>query len=59
MRIAWRRGSAFCLWPLLRVRLSFPSRAFRQIRLYILLFALLSAGVSGYALYSSYRFAEK
>lgn len=33
--------------------------AFRQIRLYILLFALLSAGVSGYALYSSYRFAEK
>jgi len=33
--------------------------AFRQIRLYILLFALLSAGVCGYALYSSYRFAEK
>ena len=33
--------------------------AFRQIRLYILLFALLSAGVSGYALYSSYRFAER
>ena len=33
--------------------------AFRQIRLYILLFALLSAGVFGYALYSSYRFAEK
>ena len=33
--------------------------AFRQIRLYILLFALLSAGVSGYALYSSCRFAEK
>ena len=33
--------------------------AFRQIRLYILVFALLSAGVSGYALYSSYRFAEK
>ena len=33
--------------------------AFRQIRLYILLFALLSAGVCGYALYSSYHFAEK
>ena len=33
--------------------------AFRQIRLYILLFALLSAGVCGYALYRSYRFAEK
>ena len=33
--------------------------AFRQIRLYILLFALLSAGVCGYTLYSSYRFAEK
>ena len=33
--------------------------AFRQIRLYILLFALLSAGVCGYALYSSYRFAER
>ena len=33
--------------------------AFRQIRLYILLFALLSAGVCGYALYSSYRFAEE
>ena len=41
------------------MRLSFPDRAFRQIRLYILLFALLSAGVSGYALYSSYRFAER
>ena len=33
--------------------------AFRQIRLYILLFALLCAGVCGYALYSSYRFAER
>ena len=33
--------------------------AFRQIRLYILLFALLCAGVCGYAFYSSYRFAEK
>ena len=33
--------------------------AFRQIRLYILLFALLSAGVCGYALYRSSRFAEK
>ena len=33
--------------------------AFRQIRLYTLLFALLCAGVCGYALYSSYRFAER
>lgn len=33
--------------------------AFRQIRLYILLFALLCAGVCGYALYCSYRFAER
>lgn len=33
--------------------------AFRQIRLYILLFALLCAGVCGYALYNSYRFAER
>ena len=39
--------------------LSFPDRAFRQIRLYILLFALLCTGVCGYALYSSYRFAER
>ena len=33
--------------------------AFRQIRLYIFLFALLCAGACGYALYSSYRFAER
>lgn len=33
--------------------------AFRQIRLYILLFSLLCAGAWGYALYSSYRFAER
>lgn len=33
--------------------------AFRQIRLYTLLFALLCAGVCGYALYASYSFARE
>lgn len=33
--------------------------AFRQIRLYTLLFALLCAGVCGYALYASFDFARE
>lgn len=33
--------------------------AFRQIRLYTILFALLCAGVCGYALYASYSFARE
>ncbi len=33
--------------------------AFRQIRLYTMVFALLCAGVCGYALYASFDFAQK
>lgn len=33
--------------------------SFRQIRLFALVFALLCAGVTGYALWQSYRFAEQ
>lgn len=33
--------------------------SFRQIRLYAIVFALLCAGVSGYALWQSYRFAKQ
>lgn len=33
--------------------------SFRQIRLYAIVFALLSVGITGYALWQSYRFAEQ
>jgi len=33
--------------------------SFRQIRLYAIVFAMLCAGVTGYALWQSYSFAEK
>jgi conjugative transposon TraK protein len=33
--------------------------SFRQIRLYAIVFATLCAGISGYALWKSYRFAEQ